>query len=147
MPEEPGADPEPDQGALDDEPDAREPSGADELMKLGSAPLSRPPRAGGRGRGRDSAGDVGICDDRGFPDEPWDDAVLADAGDVPLVPGGLRPWQRYDVSANALRTTEPRGPNWEDVVYRTTYDKTNGRFLSISDRWVISCNTATTTRP
>ena len=68
--------------------------------------------------------------DSGFPDDSvWDDAVLADAGDVPLIPGGLRPWQRHDVHANALRTTRPRGPDWEEVVYRTTYDKTNGRFL------------------
>ena len=126
-PEESGADPEQDPGAHDDEPDAREPSEADELMRLGSAPLSRSPSAGGRGR--DSAGDVGIWDS-GFPDDStWDDAVLTDAGDVPLVPGGLRPWQRHDVHANALRTTRPRGPNWEDVVYRTTYDKTNGRFF------------------
>ena len=90
VPEEPGADPEPDQSALDDEPEAREPSEADELMKLGGEPLSRPPSAGGRGR--DDSGDVGIWDS-GFPDDSvWDDAVLADAGDVPLVPGGLRPW-------------------------------------------------------
>ena len=103
-PEEPGDNPEPDQSALDDEPDAREPSEADELMQLGGEPLSRPPSAGGRG----------------WADEYDDDIVLTDAGDVPLIPGGLRPWQRHDVRANALRTTGPRGPDWEEVVYRTT---------------------------
>ena len=39
-PEESGDNPEPEQSALDDEPDAREPSEADELMQLGSEPLS-----------------------------------------------------------------------------------------------------------
>ena len=48
-PEEPGGNPEPEQSALDDEPDAREPSEADELMQLGGEPLSRPPSAGGKG--------------------------------------------------------------------------------------------------
>ena len=77
---------------------------------------------------REWGGDTCLVEESG---DTGDD--LEHSGDVPLIPGGLRPWQRHDLRACALRTVPAGGPlaylRWEDVVYRTTYDKTNGRFL------------------
>ena len=75
---------------------------------IGCEPPFRSPRAGGDG------GSAGQLDH---------------AGDVPLVPGGLRPWQWHDPRAHSLCKPMAGGPAWEDVVYRTTYDKSNERFI------------------
>ena len=87
----------------------REPSEPEDgLAMIGCELPFRSPRAGGDG------GSAGQLDH---------------AGDVPLVPGGLRPWQWHDPRAHSLCKPMAGGPAWEDVVYRTTYDKSNERFI------------------
>ena len=60
-----------------------------------------------------------------------DPALCHFVGDVPLIPGGLRPWQRKQYGAMGLSLGGKQREDLFDVVYRTTYDLKHSRFWNI----------------